>query len=772
MHAKTETRTRSSGGHNRQQGTLLLLLFLLFSLLQLPGSSLVAAAPAPPLTANIKLSIEGLSTATITNQPTVVISGTITNDSGTDLRSVVLQGSAHRRPIITTEGVDRWFAGDNKSTLRDIGSQTLPAVPAHAKTPFALTCNTEVLRTGDWGPRGLEVTLQTGGASASESVSDRTLVLVAPTTSVKPTELTVVAPFTYSGNEVAQANNTGVPVSTLAHNRLQGLLSLTSRPAVSLAVDPATIDPKPTPALVGDLLATRPKDVTGLAPYPAADRLEHGDQLRNRLYSGVEHATSRFLLPWSNPDIAGLTHHGNTEILEAARARTATMSTGFQAGGNPIRTDIELPPITQLDTKIAGVLGGRTAIVPDTGLTANSNFLPSAKISYFDTGQTVSESREQAATGPQKHGLLIANGELARLLQSPAGDTATELDLAQRLRARLAQITNERPNDPRSVVVVLERNTSFTPALGERIDALSSGPWVKPVPIDTAVDSPLSEVSRATPVKIATSPNEIGGEELTALTATLQTARALPVVGSRKEVNDSIELAVLSWAAVAWNDSPSGHFPTRVQAENLEAALRTAVVAQPPPLVNLIDAEVRIPVPVTNRLPVPVKIVVSLKPGDARLRAPAQVTLTLPPKGQATAALPATAIGAGDMDVRVVLRDGDGKPLPEPKEEVKFQVRMRPSVEGWGTTLGFSMVALLLIGGIIRTVQSRRGRGFAPNTAPEGVPINPSEPTDENLTEGPQTDKAGAADLTEPGATTTTRGNSADWSAVNEERKP
>lgn len=184
----------------------------------------------------------------------------------------------------------------------------------------------------------------------------------------------------------------------------------------------------------------------------------------------------------------------------------------------------------------------------------------------------------------------------------------------------------------------------------------------------------------------------------------------LPLTPSQLET-DLLELAQtalfpLSSTLNATNQTAA---VTAANAILVEAA---GVINAEPTSITLINSSAQLPFTIANTTGVPIAVNVELLTSDLRLQAKEQVTVTLNPHSSTKVEIPVTAVGSTSLTVQVVVTGLSE--LTAGNTELTLDVSDQMSVRvyaHWEDTVLIVigvLVALLFIGGIIRTV--RRGR--------------------------------------------------------------
>ena len=124
--------------------------------------------------------------------------------------------------------------------------------------------------------------------------------------------------------------------------------------------------------------------------------------------------------------------------------------------------------------------------------------------------------------------------------------------------------------------------------------------------------------------------------------------------------------------------------------------------------INLVSRQSSFPVVVNNSLGGEVRVVVNLVSGSPRILVEQQkVSLVIEAGATANAQFPISAIGGGDVVMVAWLTSLSGIEMG-PKVTIKLSVN--PDVETWAIVLFLSLVAVLVVVGLIRTARKSRAK--------------------------------------------------------------
>lgn len=348
----------------------------------------------------------------------------------------------------------------------------------------------------------------------------------------------------------------------------------------------------------------------------------------------------------------------------------------------------------------------------------------------------------------------LLDGDAIRLgFNLPHNTEASPITLRQWALATTAVLTRERPFAPRLFVAAAARDYAASPQQAAVIEGLAGARWlqfpnwreVRPDNrgrIKLAPQSVVREKDFSTRKSGAPANQIIYSNPALALSENLVKAAAVvPTLGKGQEFQEIFtELQVRSMCATCENTFPDGklspgNFPVKTGKPlgansagdsawqlmhprtsspptplalidpDISLRLLNLVNAQPASVINLIDEQAKIPISVTNNYDSPVTLRVRLKATDARLQFQTSPKLQIPAYSTAQTHVPVRAVGHGDISVRVSLTNLKGQEVGSPED---IQVRVRAQWESTGVYVLAGILAIVLVGGIIRRIAKGR----------------------------------------------------------------
>ena len=713
------------------------------------GTAHATAAPATAqmIDGQVTLSVDSLAPEIITSGQDLNISGTIANGTDEPLKGLSLTARVQDSTELTVTGLESWLASERDSATRaiDLGVLDSSIAPGAVQT-FSLTVAADDLSLGQedqWGPRGMEVTASQGRNAVAQ---DRTLLVWDTGEKAARSRVTALIPVTASAEDLTLLT-TGAEPPTDAQladlrRRITSLLALAGD-GVVLAVDPALLEAlgvteEPPSAATPSASASPSANDTGNAdggeasPVPSASAGPPTDspsaapstpsataspsgpgqdstgrspgRVLTRALTEALAAGDVIALPWADIDVAGLTHLGESDLLADAWKRTGdsrTVAVGAPASLTWLAGDLDSATLNTLPES------ARTIVTApgDLPVTEEMTYTPSQVTSVGSRTVLTPDTNLSDTLG----GTLVTDESTNRL---------SDLDAVQLLRGETAVITRQAPAISRSIVMTLDRAdaaTIDTKALAARLRALRESSWTSPQGLEALTAEAAAQQDEGVKMHRADVPDQVIGDTelssadmtaaratrdyLTSVTSILPDPRA--AIGSASEV-------VVRTASSVWRSDPAGRTDMAESARERGTAVTTGLTAVPSRTINLIASEANLPVRITSSLNQDATVVVRLLSGSARLQTVEDIPLTVPADGQANATVPVRAVGSGDVDLTIMLLAADGTAVGAPQT---IHMRVHADWESRGTRAMGAGLAILLVGGIVRTV--RRGRRTA-----------------------------------------------------------
>lgn len=744
-----------------------------------PGATEATAAGA------VTITVGEVTPDVVHPDSTLTVRATVTNTSTTDTLEAKAGLSIERVLMLTRSSVAAWADSDLAAPVGYLLDSEPVVLAPGASTEVSLTSSAAALgllaTAAGTGPRGIAVTVDgTLGPETGRLAAYRTYVLWQPidADSITPVSVSVLAPVSGLPQDVdaltAQAGRLERVLSATADVRgvtwavdpaivvaaRDGAASVvpddlleTLRTGASTGGEPATGTPEdgtPEDGTPGDG-TTAPgtsDDTDGAASTPTTA----GDGAGSASAASADGGTTvTAASAWADRLLAAAPRHEvwALPLLDTSTAVTASVPRAVTAAESLVtaasavagswRTGLTVPDVDAPGVSIltSAVASGAPTVV------ARKGYAPKTELTYTPTARTTVTTSAGDAT------VLVADQTLGSLLVDPS-DTSPAT-ARQRVLAELAVISNERPGEPRTVLVSLPRDWSPNPTVArEQLGVLASSPWSRAVPLSTLRQTPDPDLPRTVPSERSVT-RQLARAGLAPLTSSswsrlVTQQRSLATFAAITEdpsvLRDPVSTATVMLASV-WLE---GDHQQRLRREQALDATVDAVLASQSVIigsdVNLISAQGALPVTLRNDLDQDVTVAVRLAPDDKRLRAEPLDDTVVPADSEVQVEIPVRAVGSGDVTVAVQLLGPDGRVVSSP---ATFQVRVRADWENVGTAVVAAILALTLVVGVWRTI--RRGRRRTRTTEGPGD-TTPDEPADDLPQDDGGTARASADDDT------------------------
>lgn len=697
----------------------------------------------------------------------ITVEGTITNTSTETLSGFDMRVSLQSRSQSSVELLKDWLVFDDSSYSYVAHTEQLNhSLAAGASMRFSLTIPaTQLPNTSgnNWGARGMEVTVTSGELVSS----DRAIAVWSPTTQVQPTKVTTVIPLTASAMQMREllalqsgaaftpsqsdgfspnACITGDKVdlklaTTQMRTRTIEILNAANSQTV-VAVDPyllsalgataAAVNQKTadaTPSATASPTASAPATASAntenstpsatasatpsasATPTPTQSSTQNAKAVEAQQVTALNQALAGALkrggiiaLPPMDADLVALSHvsTGASQIREAINQSKAMVGKDQLLSG--ARADVAISSSLELDQTYLDAVKGQVSTVispPDALYPAgdldyipdSTAFLNNQRVLIPD--QTLSESVSGVLT--------TYEGFLGNL---------TDFDARQLARGTTAVITRQRPDQVRHVLLLVERDSASNmdvKDLNDRLSAINNS-WSTPAPLTELEQLASTKASDGTEIEreplpvSSTDPYRINEQELATASKTVSTTQNMVSIYNEpaKIAGSTLRLTEVATSS-AWRQ---GKFMVVID----DVGCRNKIIGNmlrtlPSSTINLIDSSAHLPVRVSNDTSQPAKVTIHLRPSRSLLRSKGDTTAVIPANSQTTVMVPVNAVGSGDIDVKVSMKNALGQPVGSSST---VHMRVRANWESWFTWGLGSVFSVLMVAGIVRTVH--RGR--------------------------------------------------------------
>lgn len=697
----------------------------------------------------------------------ITVEGTITNTSTETLSGFDVRVSLQSRSQSSVELLKDWLVFDDSSYSYVAHTEQLNhSLAAGASMRFSLNIRASQLPSAagnNWGARGMEVTVTSGELVSS----DRAIAVWSPNTQVQPTKVTAVIPLTASAMQMREllalqsgaaftpsqsdgfspnACITGDKVdlklaTTQMRTRTIEILNaansqtivavdpylLSALGATAAAVNQKTADatPSATASPTASAPATASANTENSTPSATASatpsasatpaltqsstqnaKAVEAQQVAalNQALAGALKRGGIIALPPMDADLVALSHvsTGASQIREAINQSKAMVGKDQLLSG--ARADVAISSSLELDQTYLDAVKGQVSTVispPDALYPAgdldyipdSTAFLNNQRVLIPD--QTLSESVSGVLT--------TYEGFLGNL---------TDFDARQLARGTTAVITRQRPDQVRHVLLLVERDSASNmdvKDLNDRLSAINNS-WSTPAPLAELEQLASTKASDGTEIEreplpvSSTDPYRINEQELATASKTVSTTQNMVSIYNEpaKIAGSTLRLTEVATSS-AWRQ---GKFMVVID----DVGCRNKIIGNmlrtlPSSTINLIDSSAHLPVRVSNDTSQPAKVTIHLRPSRSLLRSKGDTTAVIPANSQTTVMVPVNAVGSGDIDVKVSMKNALGQPVGSSST---VHMRVRANWESWFTWGLGSVFSVLMVAGIVRTVH--RGR--------------------------------------------------------------
>ena len=424
----------------------------------------------------------------------------------------------------------------------------------------------------------------------------------------------------------------------------------------------------------------------------------------NQALAGALKRGGIIALPPMDADLVALSHvsTGASQIREAINQSKAMVGKDQLLSG--ARADVAISSSLELDQTYLDAVKGQvsTVISPPAALYPaedldyipdSTAFLNNQRVLIPD--QTLSESVSGVLT--------TYEGFLGNL---------TDFDARQLARGTTAVITRQRPDQVRHILLVVERDSASNmdvKDLNDRLSAINNS-WSTPAPLTELEQLASTKASDGTEIEreplpvSSTDPYRINEQELATASKTVSTTQNMVSIYNEpaKIAGSTLRLTEVATSS-AWRQ---GKFMVVID----DVGCRNKIIGNmlrtlPSSTINLIDSSAHLPVRVSNDTSQPAKVTIHLRPSRSLLRSKGDTTAVIPANSQTTVMVPVNAVGSGDIDVKVSMKNALGQPVGSSST---VHMRVRANWESWFTWGLGSVFSVLMVAGIVRTVH--RGR--------------------------------------------------------------
>lgn len=657
----------------------------------------------------------------------VIVSVKVTNSSSETITDPTVAFHLTRFRFSTRTSVQLWDErsfGDTLGTKMGQSVRTAPLKPGETAV-FNLSVNARDfgLLNGveGWGPRGITLTFGGLGAGNVATVVDSLdtfIVWDSAGDQVEP-NLAVAAVVPVMGPTVnpldSEASSSRVLEATGKDSRLDSVVAaVADLPFVTYVFDPALIQS------VSDFVSA-PGDSESESAQGAVEdsttadtTTDPADDITDSPDVGAATTDPEMVF---EPTIEQVTSKGWLDrFLGSLQGRESFAVPGYDPDFTPyVDSGLKVPRATLKDYPVlSGHAVSRDAAWPEPGYVRASVLRAAVDADYsvLIAGPGTYEVNSflpytESASVPSESGarVLAADETLSALLEHPG--TSNPVAARQRFVAELAVLSKERPSLNRNVLIAASRSWSPNADVASaQLSVLEQLPWLS---VSSVAGLANNDAEQSTERDLMTQEDAIelfSGASFGTLHDTYTQVKKFSAIAQNPEaMYGPFASALTALTSNAWHSQPADHSAMVTSFTDSARLLREGITVATGSDINLISTGSEIPLTVQNSLDQDVTIQIRLRPNDSRLQAKSVVPLSIEAGGSATARVPVSAVGSGNVVVQVEILDEQGKFAANSGE---FNVRVRADWENVGTGVVLALLVVLLGGGIWRTI--RRGQ--------------------------------------------------------------
>ncbi|QEV53585.1 hypothetical protein CP981_19715 [Streptomyces platensis] len=465
--------------------TLLTGVLLLVGLLQVPHAPTAQAAPTGSRTVDV--TIDSMSPSAPSKSDSVTVSGTLTNDGRSTITDAHL--GMHRGDALggrsSIDNVSRrtgYVPGADGEEIKGSAKKIGKLEPGVSRT-FTLSVPVKDLRLDENGVYQLGVSVS--GRSQASPYSqvlgfDRTLLPWQEADTEKKTQLTYMWPLISSTHLTAETDadaqqtpvfrNDDLAAELAPGGRLQQMVALSKNLPVTFVIDPdllATVD-----AMTKSYRVNGPDGPMGKNQAVAKQWL-HELEDAAKTHEVVA-------LPFADPDLASLAHHGKhvpSALSHLGPATDLAEKTVDTILGVKPRTDFAWPVDGAIDSSVVDVA---TSAGAHNVITRSDSLRETGGLSYTPTAARPIGGGNTA---------VVADAQLSRAFEGDMSKAGSSAHAVQDFLAQTQMISLEDPGRQRSIVVAPQRMPSVSQAhaMATALRTLDdSGRWSQPLSLGKA----------------------------------------------------------------------------------------------------------------------------------------------------------------------------------------------------------------------------------------------------------------------------------------------
>ena len=602
------------------------------------GPATMAPAPAKAVSGTVEqasatnaaypavVSLNSITPAVPVPNGTVTITGTVRNSGSSPISSLQVGVAVGSTPLDGRSSIDGVAADTTPQPGTDATELSSPApvqlgtlAPgATTSAPFTLVIQVNSLNLSTDGVYELDVDASgtVGSDSSAELGISRTYLPYFTSTSAKPTQVATLWPLVEEPSVQPQrfSNASQADQAVLSSDALASDLGTDGRlgqlettgaenPSVKLSwvIDPDLVDTVNAMRSHYQVVSSPDGFIGPTTPSCGCTTAGSGSQAASTWLEGLQGALTGLgpdqvlALPYADPDLASLAHN-RSDIAPLSSLLTAASSEGsldlLQTSADH---SVAWPYQGYLDSSVVSL----AKKLHDTMLVANSDSLPSPDLTKFTPNAARSLGGGTTA--------VVADSTISDIFSGNLSTKSAQTMAEQRFLAETLEITEELPNQQRSILIEPPRDMSPSTAdtLMSSLVAAQGGKWIKTASFGTvaaatptpgAGTSPAPYPSSLRSTELPTLPDVIGVQsDLDELTKILTPPN--PYQGP-------FDAAILRSISTQWRDQVQAGTTYQTNTESYLSSLLLSVrILQPTGLALPGSNTATVPITVENNLP-------------------------------------------------------------------------------------------------------------------------------------------------------------------------
>jgi hypothetical protein len=674
----------------------------------------------------VAVAVDSLSPVAPRPGDTLVVSGTLTNQGTTELRTVAVRLRLSPRPLENRAEIARIVDGRTErtgnalwNTQLTLASELEPgdSVPSEfSRSVDSLGLSTTEAEVAIISVEALgDIVVGDGIGAERVGLTTTFLPWFPDPDAVTPTRVVWLWPLTDPPARDAQDTllDTSTGESVSFGGRLQTLLTLAAHSPVPLTylLDPALLET--LREMSGDYVV---RDGSGTAPGTASAAAQSWLSQLQSVLSRPGSQTAA--LPYALPDLVAMHRAGLdldlTQAVTEATDRTDSLLRADPAAGQPATPAVT----TAMPWPADGVVDSGT--LDQLRATGAHTVLLSSAMLPLEQRSAVTPDGVASLDDDDRFVAVLADNRLTDALAMPTDTVSNALIARQRLLAEVAATTLEAPTTPRTIVAAPPPTWSPDPDTTQVwLDALASSPWMRAAPLSSLLDLPAATgdgpTRRQADYRRRYRRAELPRTYLQRVVAARSALGAFRSVTSNapEPTANAVEDALARSESQLWrSDLSTGRALLTSTSRTLDDLVsRVRVVSRG--TTTFPGESGVVPVVVANDLDHPVRVAVSLTGTPAvRFDADPYPAFVVAGGTKGSVEIPAKVVGSGDVTVQVQLTTSDGRPYGTPATLV---VRSTAYARAAGWVVG-GLLALLVALLAVNFVRRRRPR--APSAPP------------------------------------------------------